>query len=54
MLFQLEDQRVGKIVNRLATEVGGSGGGHDKACGASIPKANIKKFIKNLNSELEK
>ena len=45
---------LGKIVNRLATEVGGSGGGHDKACGASIPKANIKKFIKNLNSELEK
>ena len=40
---------LGKIVNKLATEVGGSGGGHDKACGASIPKANIKKFIKNLN-----
>jgi len=45
---------LGKIVNKLATEVGGAGGGHDKACGASIPKANIKKFIKKLNSELEK
>ena len=45
---------LGKIVNKLSTEFGGSGGGHDKACGASIPKANIKKFIKNLNLELEK
>ena len=45
---------LGKIVNKLATEVGGSGGGHDKACGASIPKKNIKKFITNLNKSLDK
>ncbi len=45
---------LGKIVNKLATEVGGSGGGHDKACGASIPKNNIKKFITNLNKSLDK
>ena len=45
---------LGKIVNKLSTELGGSGGGHDKACGASIPKANIKKFIKKLNTYLEK
>ena len=43
---------LGKLVNKLATEVGGSGGGHDKACGASVPKENIKKFIKNLNDSL--
>ena len=43
---------LGKLVNKLATEVGGSGGGHDKACGASIPKDNIKKFIKTLDNSL--
>jgi len=43
---------LGKLVNKLATEVGGSGGGHDKACGASIPKPKIKKFITRLNSLL--
>jgi RecJ-like exonuclease len=45
---------LGKLVNKLATEVGGSGGGHDKACGASIPKEKIKKFIKSLNETLGK
>ena len=29
---------LGKIVNNLSTELGGSGGGHDKACGAVVPK----------------
>jgi len=45
---------LGKLVNRLSTEFGGSGGGHDKACGASIPKPAIIKFINALNKELEK
>ena len=45
---------LGKLVNRLSTEFGGSGGGHDKACGASIPKPVITKFINALNKELEK
>ena len=45
---------LGKLVNRLSTEFGGSGGGHDKACGASIPKPVIIKFINALNKELEK
>jgi len=44
---------LGKIVNVLATELGGSGGGHDKACGAVIPKAKIKTFIKELNKKLD-
>ncbi len=45
---------LGKLVNRLSTEFGGSGGGHDKACGASIPKSKISKFINALNAELDK
>ncbi|MFB5598303.1 MAG: DHH family phosphoesterase, partial [Nitrosopumilaceae archaeon] len=44
---------LGKILNVLATDLGGSGGGHDKACGAVIPKAKIKTFIKELNSKLK-
>jgi len=45
---------LGRLINRLSTEFGGSGGGHDKACGASIPKPVITKFINALNKELEK
>ena len=44
---------LGKIVNVLATDLGGSGGGHDKACGAVIPKPKIKKFIKELNKKIK-
>ncbi len=43
---------LGKIVNSLATELGGSGGGHDKACGAVIPKPKIKKFLREFNKKL--
>ena len=43
---------LGKIVNLLATSLGGSGGGHDKACGAVIPKPQIKKFITELNKKI--
>ena len=44
---------LGKIVNTLATSLGGSGGGHDKACGAVIPKPKIKKFITELNKQIK-
>jgi len=44
---------LGKIVNTLATSLGGSGGGHDKACGAVIPKPKIKKFITELNKKIK-
>ncbi|MFQ5781800.1 MAG: DHHA1 domain-containing protein [Nitrosopumilus sp.] len=44
---------LGKIVNVLATDLGGSGGGHDKACGAVIPKPKIKKFITKLNKKIK-
>ncbi len=43
---------LGRIVNQLATDFGGSGGGHDKACGAVIPKEKISQFIKKFNSKL--
>ena len=43
---------LGKIVNVLASDFGGSGGGHDRACGAVIPKPKIKKFITELNKKL--
>ncbi len=43
---------LGRIVNQLATELGGSGGGHDKACGAVIPKEKIGMFLKKFNSKL--
>lgn len=43
---------LGRLVNSLAGEFGGSGGGHDKACGAVIPKDKILKFVKELNSRL--
>lgn len=43
---------LGRIVNQLATELGGSGGGHDKACGAVIPKEKITMFLKKFNSKL--
>ncbi|MEK0345445.1 MAG: DHHA1 domain-containing protein, partial [Nitrosopumilus sp.] len=42
---------LGRIVNILATDLGGSGGGHDKACGCIIPKPKIKKFIIELNKK---
>ena len=44
---------LGKIVNLLATSLGGSGGGHDKACGAVVPKLKIKKFITELNKKIK-
>ena len=43
---------LGRIVNQLATDLGGSGGGHDKACGAVIPKEKITQFIKKFNTKL--
>ena len=44
---------LGRIVNILATDLGGSGGGHDKACGAVVPKPKIKKFLTELNKKIK-
>jgi len=43
---------LGKIVNTLATDLGGSGGGHDKASGAVIPKSKMMTFLKEFNKKL--
>lgn len=43
---------LGRLVNSLAQEFGGSGGGHDKACGAVIPKDKILAFVKEFNLRL--
>jgi len=40
------------LVSSVTSEIGGSGGGHDKACGAVVPKGKIKEFLKKMNSEL--
>ncbi|RMW37661.1 MAG: single-stranded DNA exonuclease RecJ [Candidatus Nitrosopelagicus sp.] len=45
---------LGKLINKIATDVGGSGGGHGKACGASVPKDKITKFINAINTSLGK
>lgn len=43
---------LGRLVNEVASELGGSGGGHDKACGAVIPKDKLQEFIKTLDSRI--
>jgi len=45
--------RLGRLVNDIALSVGGSGGGHDKDCGAVIPKNKINEFIARLNKSIE-
>lgn len=43
---------LGRLVNEVASELGGSGGGHDRACGAVIPKNKLQEFIKTLDSRI--
>ena len=43
---------LGKLVSSISAKLGGSGGGHDKACGAVIPKDKIKQFVHQMNSHL--
>ena len=43
---------LGRLVSSVAADLGGSGGGHDKACGAVIPKGKMKKFLLKMNSML--
>lgn len=45
---------LGRIVNNLSSKLGGSGGGHEKACGAVIPESTISKFISELDVKLSK
>jgi single-stranded-DNA-specific exonuclease len=43
---------LGRLVNEVTTGLGGSGGGHDKACGAVVPKAKLDEFIKILDAKI--
>jgi single-stranded-DNA-specific exonuclease len=43
---------LGRLTNEIASELGGSGGGHDRACGAVIPKDRLQEFIKALDSKI--
>ncbi len=45
---------LGEIMRKVATKMGGNGGGHDIAAGAAIPKGSEEDFIKEVNSEIEK
>jgi len=43
---------LGQLVSSVAADLGGSGGGHDRACGGIIPKQEMKKFLREMNSRL--
>ena len=43
----------GNIIRKIASEVGGTGGGHSMACGAYIPTDKKSEFIEKFNSALE-
>ncbi|HYV52914.1 MAG TPA: DHHA1 domain-containing protein [Candidatus Eisenbacteria bacterium] len=36
---------LGRVVNQISSEIGGSGGGHEKACGAVVPREKLNRFI---------
>ena len=44
---------LGKLVNQISDRLGGSGGGHDRACGASVPKKQMRKFLRQLNAGIK-
>jgi single-stranded-DNA-specific exonuclease len=45
---------LGRIVNEVASNLGGSGGGHEKACGAVIPKDKLEEFINAIDKHVGK
>ena len=40
---------LGRAVNQISSEIGGSGGGHEKACGAVVPREKLDQFISLLD-----
>ncbi|HEV8386041.1 MAG TPA: DHHA1 domain-containing protein [Nitrososphaera sp.] len=40
---------LGRLVNEVASSLGGSGGGHDRAAGAVVPKEKLEEFIKTMD-----
>ncbi len=43
--------RLDKLLEEVLEEVGGSGGGHEHACGAVIPSENFEEFVKTLREK---
>jgi oligoribonuclease NrnB/cAMP/cGMP phosphodiesterase (DHH superfamily) len=43
---------LGRIVNEVASNMGGSGGGHEKACGAVVPKDKLEEFIDAIDRSI--
>jgi single-stranded-DNA-specific exonuclease len=43
---------LGRLTNEIASELGGSGGGHARASGAVIPKDKLQEFIKALDNTI--
>ena len=46
------EAHLGRIVNEIAAHFGGSGGGHEKASGAVIPKDRLDEFISELDQRI--
>lgn len=46
------EAHLGRLVNEIAANFGGSGGGHDKASGAVIPKDRLDEFISELDRQI--
>jgi RecJ-like exonuclease len=44
---------LGRLVNDVASGLGGSGGGHDRACGAVIPQDRLQDFITMLDNKID-
>jgi nanoRNase/pAp phosphatase (c-di-AMP/oligoRNAs hydrolase) len=43
---------LGEITRRIATGLGGFGGGHKRASGASIPGKSLDRFLEEFDEEL--
>jgi hypothetical protein len=43
---------LGRIVNDVASNFGGSGGGHERACGAMVPKDKLEEFIDAIDEQV--
>lgn len=52
-LLSYDGIHFGNIIRQVASEVGGTGGGHSMACGAYIPIDKKEEFLNRFNKELE-
>lgn len=43
---------LGRIVNEVASNMGGSGGGHEKACGAVVPNDKLEEFVDAIDKRV--